>query len=123
MPHSAIRDHLKGVDFKKPVEIVDLSKGKKLSQWQIPGSSQGNYYSEVGVKPEKLGINPRAQNRVTKEIFARIPKTYRLKENLSVLKSTANSIKDTWSIKSEPLVVEGGEIQYFTTNKNVFEEL
>lgn len=52
-----ITSEMSGIDFDQPVEIHTLPKGSLVQQKQGHVWSKGNYYSEVGVSPTKVGIS------------------------------------------------------------------
>ena len=52
---SKIDDHLRGIDFKKPVNVVELSGGTDLIQYQVPGGPTGNYFALPGTPANSLG--------------------------------------------------------------------
>jgi hypothetical protein len=114
------RSHIKGIDFNKPVEVVQLKKGTVVEQWQVPGGLQGNYYAPVGSPPGSLGISPQAVSRQTGEIIDRTAIRYVLQEDVEVLRSTASEVTDTWSIPGRAVEAEGGGTQFFSTHKESF---
>lgn len=73
MKESKISGHLQGIDFDKPVQVEQLAKGQKLTQYQVPSASQGNYYAPPGQHPSKLGISEYAQDWNTGEIVKKKP--------------------------------------------------
>jgi hypothetical protein len=88
--------HLQGIDFYAPVEISKIKKGTLLYQWQIPGGSKGNYFSEIFQAPQKLGIANTGIDE-TGQIFSKVVHKYMVTEDTLVLKTTSNSIMDSWS--------------------------
>jgi hypothetical protein len=114
------RNHIRGIDFNKPVEVIQLKKGTVVEQWQVPGGPQGNYYAPVGSPPSSLGISPQAVSRQTGEIVERTSTRYVLQEDVQVLRSTATEVTDTWSIPGKAVEAEGGGIQFFSTAKQSF---
>lgn len=117
-PAHKIDSHLAGIDFSKPVEVVTLPKGTTVTQYQAPGQPQGTYYANPGTPAGQLGINPNSQS--SGGVVPRDQSTYVVQEDVQVLRSTAASITDTWSVPGKPYVAEGGGIQYFTTSSNAF---
>lgn len=120
-PKGRIQSHMDGIDFTKPVELVEIPANKDFSQYQAPGGDKGLYFAKPSAKATELGINPRAElpdgtivNK-TKELYTSTTKQ-------TVLKSTARSdIKDTWSVKSEPpYTTKGSGTQYFTKDNSIF---
>ena len=103
MPADKIEDHLNGIDFTKPVTLENLTKNKILQQWQVPGNWQGDYYSKIGETPTRLGINPLGKKRGIDIILKRKANFYKLTEDVSALKSTANNVLDDFSIPEKTL--------------------
>ncbi len=123
LPKSKINSHLLGIDFSRPVEVVSLTKGKIVNQYQIPLGHQGNYYCELGVEPSKLGIADIALDRNTGEVVKKVANTYRINDVVEVLKSTAAKIEDFWSVPDQVIKTNGGEIQYFNTQSKKFTKI
>uniref|UniRef100_UPI002597D43C polymorphic toxin type 46 domain-containing protein n=1 Tax=uncultured Zobellia sp. TaxID=255433 RepID=UPI002597D43C len=118
-PKGRIRSHLDGIDFSKPVKLVELPKGKSVSQFQAPGGKKGNYFAEPNAKATELGINPNAE--VGGDVVEKTKTIYETTTKTNVLESSAKSgIIDTWSVKSSPFETTGGGTQYFTDNSDVF---
>ncbi len=118
MPKSKIEGHTAGIDFNKPVEVIELPKDKVLHQYQVPNGPQGNYYTEPGVKPSSVGISSKAKDWNTGEIVERQVNTYKATNNVKVLQSSAKNIDDTWSIPGKTIPTDGGGAQYFTMNNS-----
>jgi hypothetical protein len=108
------RLHPSGIDFNKPVEVVELPKDKVLHQYQVPNGSQGSYYTEPGVKPSSVGISSKAKDWNTGEIVDRQVNSYKTNDKVEVLQSSAVKIDDTWSIPGKAIPTDGGGTQYFT---------
>ncbi|MCD0480750.1 polymorphic toxin type 46 domain-containing protein [Chryseobacterium sp. LC2016-29] len=117
---SRIKSHLDGIDFTKPVELVELPINKLTSQYQAPGGKKGNYFAEPNAKATELGINPKAETPLG--IVEKTKTMYKTDQKTIVLKSTARSgINDTWSVPSQkPYKTLGGGTQYFTIDNIVF---
>jgi hypothetical protein len=123
-PKHKIDNHIKGIDFTKPVEIVEIQPGTKLSQWQAPGKRKGEYFTEKGTPPSKVGTSPNARIE-NNELVKKIETEYVFDKPNDALKSTAAPITDRWSenIKGpkssnsfeivKPVDTEGGGVQYF----------
>jgi hypothetical protein len=111
---------MRGIDFSKPVELVELPKGKLLSQYQAPNSSKGSYFAEPNAKASELGINPKA--KLSNGTIVNKTKTiYQTNDNVTVLKSTAKSgVIDDWSVPNHPYETTGGGTQYFTQDNTIF---
>ncbi|MGR8929556.1 MAG: polymorphic toxin type 46 domain-containing protein [Gammaproteobacteria bacterium] len=120
MPAAKISGHLDGIDFSKPVEVTELPPGKILHQFQVPDAPQGNYYAESGAKPSDLGIADKARDWNSGKIVEKQINVYTTNSTVKVLRSTAASIKDTWSIPNETILTNGGATQYFTTSSGSF---
>lgn len=131
----AISNHLKGIDFTHPVEVVEIPKGKILTQHQAPESEWiGNYFAEKGTAPSKLGINPNAADKF--DINGSVPKVetdYIATEPVKALKSTSSPALDNWSmdikgpkeknsfiLKGNSYQTQGGATQYFIPRKEIF---
>ncbi|RMX06946.1 hypothetical protein EBQ34_15025 [Vandammella animalimorsus] len=119
MPEYKIDGHLAGIDFKKPVDVVELKKGTVLTQYQVPGSDQGNYYSLAidRATPGSLGISPQAMERTSGLIVDKVPNFYIVDNPTEALRSTAASIQDTWSIPGRSIATQGGATQFYIPNK------
>lgn len=116
-----IPGHLDGIDFTKPVEVVRLDQGTPLTQYQAPGGSQGNYYAPKGTPASELGISPNGVNPATGEIIPKTSGNYVVgNDGVTVLRSTAAPVKDTWSVPGQSIQTDGGGTQYFTTSKDAF---
>ncbi|MFN7945845.1 MAG: polymorphic toxin type 46 domain-containing protein [Blastocatellia bacterium] len=103
-------DHLKGIDFSKPVEVVTLEPPAKVIQYQRPGRSFGNYLAPPGTEASALGVNP----------AGRVATSYEVARPVQVLRSTAAPVEDIWSVPGEVFKADGGGIQYFTTESGAF---
>ncbi|HEY8376062.1 MAG TPA: PAAR domain-containing protein [Nannocystis sp.] len=54
---SAIWSHLQGIDFSRPVEVVDIG-GETLYQRGVPGAPAGPYFArDPDLPPEALGVD------------------------------------------------------------------
>jgi len=124
--HNKIGDHMKGINFNFPVDDQHKIKSDEIViQWRNPNIPQGDYYAENKriVRPDCLGVYYCQQNKKTKKIKKRIWRKYKAKSDVKVLKTTANCVLDTWSIKGESHWVHGGCHQYFNyLNKNEFKQ-
>ncbi len=120
VPADAIADHLKGIDFTKPVEVVKIPKGTEVIQYQVPGGRQGSYYAFAGTRPDQIGIASQGKSRITGEIVDKVATRYKLKGDVEMLRSTAASITDTWSIPNKSVKANGGGIQFFSKAQEMF---
>jgi len=97
--------HIKGIDMGKAVETVTLKAGTEINQWVNVERGVGNYFTIVDNVSENLGIGDYAQ---------RVLKTFKLKIDVKVLKSTAAEFDGN----------AGGGTQFFSTElKNAVEEV
>lgn len=119
-----IKDQLRGIDFKQDVEIVKILKGTKLEQWQVSGRNKGNYFALPGSHPSGLGISATAQdsNGLIVSKSAKLYSANSASEDLTALKSTANSVIDSWSIPGENIGTEGGLTQLYINDPNTMDE-
>jgi len=101
--------HVAGIDFSRPVDLIYLSPGQPVVQYQIDGRL-GNYFAPVGKKVGELGINPSGR-----ETYVYAPM-----ERVLVMRSTASEIVDSWSTPGSPYKAEGGGVQYFTGSPDKF---
>ncbi|MEC4594653.1 polymorphic toxin type 46 domain-containing protein [Nitrospirillum amazonense] len=108
-----IADHLKGIDFTKPVDVVTLPEGTSVVQHVLPGGKVGNYFAPPGTPASSLGINP----------ANRVPTMFTLSQDTQVLRSTAAPVQDTWTVPGQVFDAEGGGTQYFTTNPSNFTQV
>ncbi len=104
-----IADHIRGIDFNKPVEIISIPKGTEVIQYQIPGGPVGSYFAAPGTPGNQLGFYTSGRQATT----------FVATENIQVLRSTASSTIDDWSMKAYSWKIEapGGGIQFFSTSK------
>ena len=96
-PKGKIVDHMKGIDFTKPVEVVKLKDGSIMGQWQSPGAPKGNYFAPIKETPSRLGISSVGHNRATGNAESKLKKLYKLDGDMDVLSSKAAAIVDDWS--------------------------
>jgi filamentous hemagglutinin len=106
----AFTNHLAGIDFSQPVDIVPLLQDTTVVQYGAPGSATGNYFAPIGTPASQLGINP----------AGKVPSLFAPSTDVVVLRSTAADIVDTWSVPSDPYSASGGATQYFTKTPEVF---
>lgn len=98
--------HLAGIDYTKPVAIVEIPQGTQLAQ-HVAGGRVGNYFAPSGTPAEMLGINP----------AGRTPLLFEAAESTSALKSTAAPIVDNWTVPGEAFSASGGGTQFFVPAK------
>jgi hypothetical protein len=114
--------HLNGIDFTQPVEVLKFGKGQAFYQWDAPTTYRGGQYFAVleNSTPSQLGINPSKVGFGTDTVFSRIQTPLVTNRPVYGLKSTAAPINDTWSMKHQPFMAEGGAPQIFTTDLDAF---
>ena len=113
--------YMKGIDFSQPVDVQTLNVNKPLWQYQAPGAPQGNWYSfDPNVTPSELGISPDGVNRAAGIIQPKILNQYGTGQSVSVLRSTAAAVEDTWSVPGQSYPAVGGERQIFAPQKQAF---
>ena len=117
MDPDRISGHLDGIDFDRPVEVVTIPRGTAVEQYGLPGI-QGNYYTVPGTRPETVGISLDVLDRRTNTVIQRERATYVLTEDVQMLRSTAASIEDTWSVPGRGVPTQGGGLQLFSTSKS-----
>ncbi len=105
-----IANHLLGIDFNHPVEIVTLHPGDVVKQWVDPKKAAGNYF-DADAQPEELGLYPAS-------VAPRELRTFVVSKETTVLKSTAASIRVDWLKGLPPVVAKGGAQQYFSQPKD-----
>ena len=93
-----IYEHLKGIDFTKPVSLERIEKGTHLMSWTHPLVRNGNYYTKIRTSPARLGIGSIGKLR-GEELFAKELREFELLENSRVLRTTAAEIHDSFSIE------------------------
>ena len=103
---SQIASHLNGIDFNQSVNVVTLPRGTQVVQYQIPGNPMGNYFASVGTPANTLGFYTSGVQGTA----------YTATRPVAVLRSTAASTVDTWSMAGAGwrINVQGGGIQFFT---------
>jgi hypothetical protein len=105
-------NHLRGIDFDKPVEIVSVPEGTTLYQYSYPDRLTGMpktgdyFYENRDINPNQLGfeVNGRKMTSVTTT------------KQQDYLKSSAANIED-WNGSGK--VFPGGESQIYNPNRNI----
>ncbi|MGP9293469.1 polymorphic toxin type 46 domain-containing protein [Yersinia pseudotuberculosis] len=116
-----IEQYMDGINLNERVSVESINKGKLAYQNQAPGNWQGNWYSlNKDIPPTKLGINPEGNLRGTDIKVPKVMTTYQSQQPVQMLRSTASPALDTWSVPKVPFQAEGGGIQWFSTNKDVW---
>lgn len=116
-----ILNHLDGIDFgigKKIDTKYKLNQNDSVAQWKTLCIPQGNYYADKGKTPNCLGIHDRQEDYVG-HVSVRIEHLFDLQAQIEVLKSVAESVLDTWSVKGHQFQTKGGCIQYFNANDKI----
>jgi LysM repeat protein len=99
-----ISNHMKGIDFSQPVEVITLHRGTLVDQFQLPGKPVGNYFSPIGTPANVRGM----------DTTGRVNGLFELRNDVTVLKSTAATITD-WAGSGK--IYKGGGTQYFAPNQ------
>lgn len=76
---------LTGIDFSKPVEVVKLPERIYV---QYLRAHKGIWFTDTGLTPDAVGL---AEGKRKRKLFKPLGK-------VPALKSTARSIKDTWTL-------------------------
>ncbi|WP_442678084.1 polymorphic toxin type 46 domain-containing protein [Sphingomonas sp. ASY06-1R] len=118
-PQARIDSHLKGIDFTRPVKVVDLPAGTEMSQWQVPGGPKGNYFSGAQTKPAELGISPVGHDPAIGAV-SKVQTDYVSTRPTSALRSTAAAVDDTWSSPYATAQTPGGGRQFFVPDQAAF---
>ena len=100
------RAHMQGIDFGHPVEAVTLPSGSQVVQFTLPTQGVGNYFAPVGTSGNTLGIYT----------SGRAMTLFEASQDITVLKSTAAPMVDTYSMAQYGWKIEtmGGSTQYFS---------
>ena len=104
-------NHLRGINFDNPVEIINIPKNEKLYQYSYLDKLTGKpkvgsyFYNNTSVDVSKLGFEVNGRKMIEVEI----------NNSDSFLKSTAANIED-WNGSGD--IFPGGEIQLFNPNIN-----
>ncbi|MEM0984192.1 MAG: polymorphic toxin type 46 domain-containing protein [Planctomycetota bacterium] len=109
---------LKGIDFSKEVKVLNKLPNKVFVQYV--GKHKGMWFTETGLTPDLVGIAEGS------ETTKRLRKLYKPSGNVAALKSTASSVKDTWTIEKvlkikdpavkKKVMTRGGGTQYIVAN-------
>ncbi len=96
-----IRDHLRAVDFRKPVKARKTPPPDTAVSWQVPGI-KGNYYANPGTKPAELGIGGLGlePGPAPRRVVEKVPTLYKIEPGTPVLESTAAKVVDKWSVRA-----------------------
>ncbi|MFO0553108.1 MAG: PAAR domain-containing protein [Polyangiaceae bacterium] len=119
-----IPSHLKGIDFKQPVEFgPPPDMPSSITQWQKPWQVHpGDYYAAAGTKPTNLGISDKCANEGGPEV-AKVARTYDVHSSSPYLKTTAAKIDDHWSVPGAKHPTDGGATQYYMPLKTPYVKL
>ena len=118
-PQERIDSHMAGIDLAKPVTSTTLPTGTQLSQWQVPGGPQGNYFAPPATQPGELGISPVGYDPALGAV-SKVQTNYVSTEPTQALSSTAAPVNDTWSNPYSTAETSGGGQQYFVPSKSSF---
>ncbi len=118
-PQARIDSHLKGIDFSRPVAVVDIPEHTPLGQWQVPGGPKGNYFAPLQETPGKLGISSVGHDP-TRGAVSKAQTTYISNSRVPALRSHAASILDDWSSPYAAAQTKGGGTQFFVPDPGKF---
>ena len=96
-----------------------LPEGTQLSQWQVPGGPQGNYFAPAEATPGQLGISPVGYDPQVGAV-SKVQADYVSTEPTQALSSQAAPVNDTWSNPYATAITPGGGQQYFVPNNGAF---
>lgn len=108
-----IFDHLRGIDFSRPVNKVKINMGDEAIQYMFPKQARiGNYFAEPGTAGHTLGIYT----------SGRSPVLFKANRDILALRSTTAPMIDNYSMArySWHIETEGGATQYFTTAQDAW---
>ncbi len=117
-PQARIDSHMNGIDFNQPVRVVTIPKDTQLTQWQVPGGNQGDYYAPSNETPDSLGIAPVGTDS-SGNVVPKVSTDYVSTQPTRALSSNAAAVNDTWSTTS-PIQTTGGGRQFFAPDKSAF---
>lgn len=111
-PPQRAEQHMRGIDPRRPVDVVHLPEGTKLYQYVPQGTGRvGNYYADTPPPaPPRLGISGQDRAPVQFEVPP---------GGVRALRSTAGPVVDTWTGPGQPVPVPGGGIQYHIPAPNL----
>lgn len=119
-PQGRIDAHLQGINFGRPVKVVNIPKDTPMSQWQVPGGSKGNYFSSSSETPGRLGISS-VGNDPTVGAVSKVRTDFISTRSTPALRSTAAAVEDTWSASPYATAeTPGGGTQYFVPDQGAF---
>jgi len=124
MTDRQIKSHISGIDFSKPVEVVNIPKGTELYQYTKVDSEgtvlRGEYYTtDPNATPSELGVSGEYSVRgpdgqYTGEVKPVTQEKVTLSQDTEGLKSTSAPVEDTWSLEGgTPVPTEGGATQIY----------
>jgi Bacterial toxin 46/Putative peptidoglycan binding domain len=129
-----IEQHLKGIDFSKPVKArfsPPPPPPDVTTQWQAPGAPPGKYFGNPGSLPKDMGIGEFGlDSSDPRRVVPKVESQFRIARGTPVLESIASKLKDVWSApagKGSPFTIgdqgmiqgtKGGAAQYFVPDEN-----
>jgi len=114
MSPAKIRDHLRGIDFTKPVKVVQVPPPDQFYRWGRPGSKGQYFTDDKSARPTDLGVPDPVpvtgpDGKVTKVPLVKTPVSPA--GPMKCLNSTAAPIRVDWV--DPPVQTKGGKPQYF----------
>ncbi len=103
-------DHMGGIDFSRPVRVVELPQGTVLQQYYLADRGIGNYFAPPGTTPLQAGLKLEGQ-------------TLGYLQNTAPARALQSFAAPDYIYPPGavvPGVGTGGGVQYFVPNKSVF---
>jgi hypothetical protein len=97
---SRIYEHLRGIDFTKPVGLEKLDKGTRLMRWNHPFVTNGNYYTKLRTAPARLGIGSLSKHEGG-DLFAKELQEFEVVKEARALRTTAAEMIDGFSVEED----------------------
>lgn len=119
MSPAQIRDHLRGINFTKPVKVVKVPPPDQFYRWGPPGSKGQYFTDDASAKPTDLGVPDPVAVKGPDGKITRVPLQKRpmsAKGSMEGLQSTAAPVKADWV--DPPVQTKGGKSQYFIPKGN-----
>ncbi|HEY6878168.1 MAG TPA: polymorphic toxin type 46 domain-containing protein [Polyangiales bacterium] len=114
MPPEKSASHIAALDATKPIKVGPPPPlAPDQYQWRIIGRGTGQYFSDPGIEPSKLGILDRGNVAHGSPVYPRIAEHYKMPADAPYLESTSAPVMDDFSIIGEKYPVEGGATQRF----------
>ena len=103
--------HIKGINFKYPVQKTNIKAGTNLIQYQQSGHRMGQYFTEPGISAAELGIYTNNRKAILYQAN---------KGDVSALKTIAADMTDKHTLPGFEIKTKGGGVQYFCPETSSF---